>query len=160
MLGSKNYYFYQKDDILIRDRKLLIHILRAKLFNSLQIVICLQAFDYFYKNPSKYDGATLVKDLCILDGLDVAAMLHDWFYIHFNTAANIYYKILSDILYGRVMTRMGFEKHHEKKRVTGLIATSHLFMPIVWYKRGFMSKKQKTNFKRIYKILKVDETNK
>jgi hypothetical protein len=45
-----------------------------------ETALYLQAFDFFCQNPTEFDGATIVKDLVDLNGLDLDAMLHDFQY--------------------------------------------------------------------------------
>ena len=70
------------------NREQLITYLVIKKFNRLQREIVFNAYDYFVENPNRYDGATMSQDLYDLpksgnyDGLEIAAMVHDYIYIY------------------------------------------------------------------------------
>ena len=41
----------------------------------------IEAYDFFCRFTTKFDGATIVKDLCDLPKLDADAMVHDYDYL-------------------------------------------------------------------------------
>jgi hypothetical protein len=89
MLGSKNDFFVvsgyrtvlQLQAVKGEIRKLM-QIKRRSEADELRYI---DAFNYFVKNPEKYDGATIAKDLVDVKTwwgyLDIDAMLHDYDYI-------------------------------------------------------------------------------
>lgn len=85
MFGSKNKFFYQDVKTLSKLRYKLITLLKIKGRKRSEIKDYLKAYTYFIINPSKFDGATIVKDLVdVRNGkyyLDADAMLHDYEYI-------------------------------------------------------------------------------
>lgn len=88
ILTSKSNYFQQSPFKLASNRELLIGYLDLKGFNRTQRKIVLEAYDFFIENPNRFDGATMSQDLFDLtksgnyDGLEIAAMIHDYIYIH------------------------------------------------------------------------------
>jgi len=78
MLGSKSKFFYQSKYKLKAKKEQLIRVLID--FDIKDIYKFMDAFDYFCQYPEKFDGATIVKDLETIKGLDAAAMVHDWEY--------------------------------------------------------------------------------
>lgn len=101
MLGSKSNFFFQDREMLASKRHHLIMVLRD--FNVRNIDNWTKAFDYFRNNPSRFDGATIVKDLETIKGLDAAAMKHDYAYIHldFWTWKGLAKKFKADFQYGK-----------------------------------------------------------
>lgn len=93
MLGSKNDFFKQKKDELIRSRLDMNEVLRLLNRSDKDIELYNDAFIYFMANPNEFDGATIMRDLFILKKgsykLDIDAMLHDYEYI---TGANLSFK--------------------------------------------------------------------
>lgn len=71
----------------------------------------LRAFDYFEQHPERFDGATFVKDLNDVPGIDLSAMVHDYEYIEilpmYNGIGWLRYKIASDFRYGKHMELLG-----------------------------------------------------
>jgi len=59
----------------------LIQELELKNRSAADISKYLKAYDFFCRYSTEYDGATIVKDLCDIPGLDADAMLHDYFYL-------------------------------------------------------------------------------
>jgi hypothetical protein len=57
-------------------------------YNQEQVDIYLKAFDYFSKKHTEFDGATVVKDLVDIPGLDLDAMLHDYHYIFYRISSS------------------------------------------------------------------------
>lgn len=107
MLGSKSEYFFQSAEALHIRKLSLITYLNINYYSTSEINIYCKAFDYFCKNPSHYDGATIVKDLYHIPGLDINAMLHDYSYVVFKVSANWYVRFYSDWLYAKEMERTG-----------------------------------------------------
>ena len=160
MLGSSNNFFIQQERYLTNKRVEVYSYLLNKGFTIPQINVYLKAYDYFCRNPKDFDGATAVKDLVDIegytgsDGLDLKAMLHDYYYVMYNVGANLICKIKADKVFGKGIVRMGGLKRQENLRVVGLILTSILIIPYAVYKRGFMTKQQKQLFNTDYNIFK------
>ena len=75
---SKSNFFLQDRETLAEKRHQIIMVLRFKGLNTQEINKFTEAYDYFRNNPKKFDGATIVKDLHDIKGLDLKAMLHDY----------------------------------------------------------------------------------
>ncbi len=89
MFGSRNNFFKQSVLIIGRMKSHMVTLLKIKGRTDEEIKSYDSAFKYFVKNPNKFDGATIVKDLVDVkyksEYLDVDAMLHDYRYL---TGAN------------------------------------------------------------------------
>jgi len=153
MFGSENHYFTQSALKLQIGRVNVSDLLGAKGYSQECIDLYLKAFDYFTTNPDKFDGATLVKDLCDLPGLDIDAMLHDYHYINYNVGSSFAMKWKSDFLYGKGNERKGKSLYASYSRFAGLTLSGLFFIPFAIIKRGKMSKEQKEKFLQDYKIL-------
>ena len=90
-------------DVLRKNIKAYLHIKERKMSD---ISDYLAAFDYFRKQPNKFDGATIVKDLVDIGELDLDAMVHDYDYIH-GANRNFIKKWKADIKYIKNMERNG-----------------------------------------------------
>jgi len=102
MLGSKSKFFYQSKYKLKAKKEQLIRVLID--FDIKDIYKFIEAFDYFCKNPEKFDGATIVKDLETIKGLDASAMVHDWEYltqIEWNSLRGLKQKLKADFQFGK-----------------------------------------------------------
>ena len=75
---SKNTHFQQDRDTLADYRYKMVMILIYKGRTDAEINKYKEAYDFFCKFTTKFDGATIVKDLCDLPKLDFDAMLHDY----------------------------------------------------------------------------------
>lgn len=75
---SKNDFFSQDREALANYRNQMITILVYKGRSFEEIEIYKNAFDFFSKFTTKFDGATIVKDLDDLPNLDLDAMVHDF----------------------------------------------------------------------------------
>jgi hypothetical protein len=78
---SKNSFFQQDRSVLSKKRLLLINVLNDFNFPENRINFFMDAFYYFEKNPTKFDGSTIIKDLYTINNLDSPAMVHDYGYI-------------------------------------------------------------------------------
>lgn len=78
MLGSKSKFF--KSDIYILEmyRDAMVRLLQIKNREPKEIKLYCDAYDFFCKFHNAYDGATIVKDLYDIPGLDIDAMVHDY----------------------------------------------------------------------------------
>lgn len=87
-IRSKNSYFYQPR---VKDNwSLLNEILMNFQFNAYEREEYRIAYFYFIKNPSKYDGSTIVQDRWLLRGLEPMSMLHDYQWIHAQTLTDYF----------------------------------------------------------------------
>ncbi len=81
MFKSSRYFFQNaytlEQDLILLELWLLNHD-----FDYLEIECFKKAFNYFCECPKQFDGATIVRDIQIINDLDPFAMLHDYQYIH------------------------------------------------------------------------------
>jgi hypothetical protein len=75
---SKNTHFQQDRETLADYRHKMIMMLIYKGRSQEDIDKYKEAYDFFCKFTTKFDGATIVKDLCDLPRLDLDAMVHDY----------------------------------------------------------------------------------
>lgn len=153
MLGSKSHFFNQPAEVLSSKRRQVDQLLKLKGYSDSQISIYIEAYNYFCINPSQFDGATIVKDLIDIPGLDLDAMLHDYHYIVHNTAANFGTKWKSDWLYAKGQERKGKGQYSAFSRFVGLTIIGIGFVAFAFYKRGKIKENQKTTFLKEYEIL-------
>ena len=126
MFWSKNNTFYKSPEMLMVLRKKVVQLLELKGRSYIDIQDYLTAFDFFVKNPSKFDGATIVKDLDDLPNLDLDAMLHDFEYIK-GANKNFVKKWKADYRYIRNMEKQG--KGIRVARFIVLTLTGIVFVP-------------------------------
>lgn len=153
MFGSKSNYFNQDKETLATCREKVIQYLILKGYELSGIAIYLKAFDYFVENPNGFDGATLVKDLCDLPGLDLDALLHDFHYLKYNIASSIGLKWKADFLYSKGNERKGKGLYSAYSRFAGLTLVGIGFIPFARIKRGKVTKEQRDLFLSDYKCL-------
>jgi hypothetical protein len=153
MLGSKSKYFFKSKDGLLLNRKDLIKYLTIWKYSKKQIDVYLKAFDYFCENPTKFDGATIVKDLYHIPGLDINAMLHDYQYVLHSCATNLKSKFYCDYLYAKQMEKLG-KGQLAWWRFAYLKITGIPFYIYSLIKKGKQIKEQEKEFFNEYKILK------
>jgi hypothetical protein len=79
--NSKSNFFFQNTEILEKKAFLLKLILLDCNFTENEIIKFEKAYNYFIENPKEFDGATIVRDLDTIKGLDAPAMVHDYRYI-------------------------------------------------------------------------------
>lgn len=152
MVGSKSKYFHQSREALKEGQRKLIAFLKLWNYSDMQISVYEKAYEYFCDFPEDFDGATIVKDLYHIPGLDINAMLHDYMYLTYNAAANIYTKWYADKLYAKQMEKLG-KGSASWIRFAGLKITGLPFCLIAIAKRGLMTKEQRFLFFRDYEIL-------
>jgi len=153
MLGSNSKYFHKSSEELMLDKLKVNTLLLIKGYNQNQVDIYLKAFDYFTENPSGFDGATIVKDLIDIPGLDLDAMLHDYHYIQYNVASSFLVKFKADWIYAKGQEKKGKGQYSAFSRFIGLTIID---LPLILYKiikDGFISKENKQNLLNEYKIL-------
>ena len=78
---SKSDFFKQDRETLAEYRYQLLMMLKYKGRNEKDINFYIEAYDFFCRFTTKFDGATIVKDLNDLPNLDLDAMLHDYQYL-------------------------------------------------------------------------------
>ena len=104
MFFSKDNTFYKSKEELQYLLNDIIKILTIKKNKNIEQYII--AFNYFVSNPSKFDGATIVKDLVDIEELDLDAMVHDYEYIN-GANRNFIKKWNTDIRYIKNMEANG-----------------------------------------------------
>jgi hypothetical protein len=150
MLSSKNTYFKKAIEKLNQERIQMRSYLELKGYKEDEIKLYIEAFDFFTKNPNDFDGATIVKDLVDLNGLDLDAMLHDYQYIVYRAAANFITKWQSDWMYAKGIERKGKGQYCAFTRLLVLTLIGVVFVPHSFLKRG---KADKKSIKKQYNIL-------
>lgn len=135
MLGSKSNFFLQDRETLANKRHHLIMVLQD--FNVPEIHNWTKAFDYFRNNPSRFDGATIVKDLETIKGLDAPAMNHDYAYIHldFWSLKGFAKKLKADFQYGKDQEKTGKGSITAYTRTVLLWFSTPLFYIYLIFKR-------------------------
>ena len=131
MLGSSNNTFYKNIKELKTIRKKIRVLLYIKERKMSDISDYLNAFDYFIGHPDKFDGATIVKDLEDIKGLDLDAMVHDYEYIN-GANRNFIKKWKADIKYIKNMERNG--KGIRIFRLLLLTIIGIVFVPYCYFK--------------------------
>lgn len=152
MFGSKSTYFHQDPEALAKGHQKLIFFLKLWGYSEMQISVYEKAFEYFCDFPDDFDGATIVKDLYHIPGLDINAMLHDYHYLIHNAAASLYTKWYADKLYAKQMEKLG-KGGASWLRFAGLKVTGIPFCFVAICKRGFISKEQQLLFFNDYETL-------
>lgn len=124
MLWSRNDFFNQSKRILDSKRQEVYDLLKIKGYNVFEIRKYITAYDYFCDNPTRFDGATVVKDLHDLPKLDLDAMLHDYVYIVEKAGNNFKSKHKADWHYAKGMERKGKGQYSAYSRFIALTLTS------------------------------------
>jgi hypothetical protein len=153
MLGSNCTFFTQPERALFLKRRDVRRLLQAKGYNHHEIEVYLIAYDYFTINKTLFDGATIVKDLCDIIGLDLDAMLHDYHYIVCNAGSNFVTKFQADWMYAKGNERKGKGQYSAFSRFIGLTIAGIGFVPYAYFKRGKISVTQKEQLANDYKVL-------
>jgi hypothetical protein len=102
--NSKSNFFFQNTEILEKKAFLLKLILLDCNFTENEIIKFEKAYNYFIENPKEFDGATIVRDLDTIKGLDAPAMVHDYRYI---LAYGIKDRLKADKDYLKNMIKLG-----------------------------------------------------
>lgn len=105
MLFSRNNFFTKSESELKEKKELLELVLIDSKVED--IVLFLNAYDYFCNFPEDFDGATIVKDLDTIRDLDAAAMVHDYEYLVNKVWKNPIKKTIADIEYAQHMEQTG-----------------------------------------------------
>lgn len=154
MYGSQSDYFYKEEKelkILQKKMKLLLYL---KGYTTPEQKVYAKAFSFFILNPHKFDGATIVKDLHDLPGLDTDPMLHDYHYVVYNTGSSFYYKWKADWLFAKGNERKGKGIYSAYSRFVGLTLTGIFFVPYTYLTRGGMTQQQKDAFTTDFNTLR------
>lgn len=152
MLGSKSQYFNQSEEQLKRCRIDLVLYLKSQRFSVIKRSVYLRAFDYFCENPKGFDGATVVKDLHHIPGLDINAMLHDYHCVVYNIASSFRAKWRGDWLYAKQMEHTGKGwLSWFNFGLLKLVGIPHIVYAN--YKRGYINAQQLKAFENDYKNL-------
>ena len=153
MLGSKSTYFTQSPRALSLKRRDINRLLLAKGYSFQQATIYLKAYDYFCMRTMDFDGATIVKDLCDILGLDLDAMLHDYHYLVCNAGSNFITKFKADWMYAKGNERKGKGQISAYSRFVGLTIIGIGFVPYAYFMRGKISYRQKKELSNDYNNL-------
>lgn len=156
MFGSKNYFFIQGKETLTQKRLQLEFLLKDIWERDDSVVdFYLTAYDFFVINPGQYDGATIVKDLEILPGLDIHAMIHDYIYITYKVSVNFEAKWYADKIYALEMERMGGSAYSTWSRFVALTLLGGLFFTPYRILAGTkITDYEKTEFRKIFEIFR------
>jgi hypothetical protein len=101
--NSKSDYFHQKKyNLILNWASLIDNLLIDFNFSRLDKIRFRNAYNYFIENPNRFDGATIVKDITQIKGLDIPAMIHDYSYIH---APNLKHRLIADWEYSQDMRK-------------------------------------------------------
>jgi hypothetical protein len=102
---SKSTFFLKsKDELVAKHWYLLEMVLKDYNFTEHEIIDFYRAYNYFTENPNEFDGATIVRDLDTIKGLDAPAMVHDYRYV---LAYRIKDRIRADKEYLTNMIKLG-----------------------------------------------------
>lgn len=155
MFGSKSDFFKQDTKTLFEKRRFLENVLRDIWERNENVIkFYLEAYDFFVENPDKFDGATIVKDVKVIKGLDIWAMIHDYLYIKFNVAVSWEYKYMADLIYAKEMEIMGQSAFVSWGRFGLLLIFGHLiFTPLELIRGKRMSEEQRNDMMSLYKNL-------
>ena len=145
-------FFKQSGCELARKRRLLEYYFKSQEYSEAQQDLYFEAYNYFTNNPFDFDGATIVKDLKHIKGLDANAMLHDYHYLKYKVASNLKYKYYSDFIYAKQMEKQG-RGFLSWIRFIGVTIAGVYFFPKSIITRGFMSKEQKNKILLTFKLL-------
>lgn len=128
---SKSYFFYQSREVLAEKRHHLISVFEDFKLQQNEIDEYLEAYNFFCANPSEFDGATIVKDLYTIKGLDAPAMLHDFNYIF---KKNLKEKLIFDWNYGKNQEKLTVGSVTAYTRSIALIISTPLYYIIKPFK--------------------------
>ena len=124
--GSRSFYFFKSQFVLDENWKEIEHLLILKGHSCENICKYRNAYDYFCAFPTRFDGATIVKDLCDIPELDLDAMLHDYESITF-ASLSMKMWVISAVDYFKNMAKNG--KGNQVIRLVGLLIIGLVFVP-------------------------------
>jgi hypothetical protein len=106
MFWSRDYTFFKSKEDLDKIKIDMVKLLKIKDRSTEDINKYKIAFEYFRSHPHEFDGATVVKDLSDLKGLDLDALVHDYDYIK-GANRNFIKKWKADLKYIKNMELQG-----------------------------------------------------
>lgn len=123
-------FFFQDEYALEVYREAIEKLLKIKNRKPSEISSYLQAYDFFCKYHNKFDGATFVKDLYDIPGLDLDAMVHDYDCL---VGANRNYKMWYNAvwIYYENMRKQG--KGNRPGRLIGLSIIGIFYIPYCYF---------------------------
>lgn len=154
MLGSKSDFFFSSEEVLKKTKKDMLNYLELHNTNEETIKLYLDSYNFFIKNPTKFDGATILKDVEVIPNLDIWAMIHDYMYIHYKAAANFKYKYYSDYIFSKELERTGQSWEVSWVRFGLLTLSGILFTPYTYLSGKRMSDENKADIYNLYKLIK------
>jgi hypothetical protein len=131
---SNSAFFQKTKETLNTKWGLLIDILYDRGFTYEEVKSFNLAYYFFTENPNAFDGATIVADFDTINGLDASAMLHDYRYLKLRNKGFWSYlkgKLKADVEFGKNMRKLGITWLNAWFRVTLLIISTIIWMPIV-----------------------------
>lgn len=134
---SKSNFFYQNKKTLLKKRNHLIANLEDYNINTNIDLRWLRAYDFFVKNPHKFDGATIVADSYTINGYDASAGNHDFAYI-FNkwwSFQGFINKIKYDWQYGKDKEALNVHSFFAYSQAILLIMTTPLWYGYLLFKK-------------------------
>lgn len=127
---SRSKFFLQDDYALDMYRDAVEKLLHIKGRTINEVNIYLNAYDFFCKYTHKFDGATFVKDLYDIPGLDLDAMVHDYdCLVGANRNYKLWYKAVWN--YYENMRKQG--KGNRPGRLLGLSIIGLLYVPYCYF---------------------------
>lgn len=127
---SKSTFFSQSRETLAEKRHEMIMLLNYKGLTSEEIEPFTDAYDFFCKFTTKFDGATIVKDLHDIRGLDLKAMLHDYECL---LGANRSFKLWFKSAYNYYLNHFKLGNGNQLFRFIGLIILGIGFVPYCYF---------------------------
>lgn len=141
--------FFSQDAETLESRKThLASVLFDFGFSMQEVSEIMLAYDYFIDNPTQFDGASIVKDLDTINGLDAAAMVHDYDYIlgYFWSIRGLVRKIKNDWKYAQFQERTGKGSITPYTRAILLIISTPLYYLFFQVKKLKFSKNRFKNY--------------
>lgn len=132
--SKNNFFFLPKEELEIAKNKMIANLKNLGRDED-YIDKCIVSYDWFSNNPERYDGSTIVLDLCTIyhkgEGLEVESMNHDYDWIH-GANRNFFKCWKSNWVYYKDLKRNG--KGRNIGRLIGLTIISIGFVPIMYIK--------------------------
>lgn len=134
---SKNDFFFQSPEDLAIARNKVIQTLQNLERSQEYIKGALEDYDWFCDNPERYDGSTIVEDLCDVyhkgKGLETASLRHDKKWI-FGANRNFLKCWKSNWEYYKDLKANGKSRWKGIFRMVGLNIISIVFVPVMYIK--------------------------
>lgn len=157
LFNSHSDFFYKSPHVLSGIRRNVDSFLTLKGYESYQRSFYLVAFDYMRDNPQHFDGATMTEDLPDVEGLELAALLHDYIYVQHNASGSFKFSWMADKLMRSEMRRMGKSSWNTGARFVLLILKAPFFVPYTYFFKGRrMSDKNKFAVEHTYSSLTTE----